>query len=335
VLQKKLTSKKAVEDKGEGRLRPECLSDFIGQEKLKANLSLFIKAARERNEQLDHCLFYGPPGLGKTTLAYLLSKEMNTTIIGTSGPALERQSDLAAILTNLKSKDILFIDEIHRLKPQVEEILYQAMEDFNIDIVIGQGAGAKTIKLSIAPFTLSGATTRLGLLTSPLRDRFGLIHMLNFYSSDDLRKIIKRSAKILNVDINETGAIEIARRSRGTPRIANRLLRRVRDFAQVKGKKGITKEIANLSLKMQGIDDAGFDEMDKRLLLAIIDRFNGGPVGIETLAATLGEDKDTLADVIEPFLMQNNFLVRTPKGRMATQKALLHFGKKIQNKTLF
>jgi len=335
VLQKKLTSKKAAEDKGEGRLRPECLSDFIGQEKLKANLSLFIKAARERNEQLDHCLFYGPPGLGKTTLAYLLSKEMNTTIIGTSGPALERQSDLAAILTNLKSKDILFIDEIHRLKPQVEEILYQAMEDFNIDIVIGQGAGAKTIKLSIAPFTLAGATTRLGLLTSPLRDRFGLIHMLNFYSSDDLRKIINRSAKILNVAINETGAIEIARRSRGTPRIANRLLRRVRDFAQVKGKKSITREIANLSLKMQGIDDAGFDEMDKRLLLAVIDRFNGGPVGIETLAATLGEDKDTLADVIEPFLMQNNFLVRTPKGRMVTQKALLHFGKKIQSKTLF
>ncbi len=335
MLQKKLISKKTVEDKGEGKLRPDCLSEFIGQDKLKENLSLFITAAKARGEQLDHCLFYGPPGLGKTTLAYLLSKEMDATILATSGPALERQSDLAAILTNLKSKDILFIDEIHRLKPQVEEILYQAMEDFNIDIVIGQGAGAKTIKLKIAPFTLVGATTRLGLLTSPLRDRFGLIHMLNFYPPEDLKKIIKRSAKILGVKIDEAGAMEIARRSRGTPRISNRLLRRVRDFAQVNGSEHITREIANRSLQMQGIDDAGFDEMDKKLLLTVIDRFKGGPVGIETLAATLGEDKDTLSDVVEPFLMQSNFLIRTPKGRIATQKAFLHFGKKPDSKTLF
>ncbi len=332
---KKIVSKKTVEDVGEGRLRPNCLSEFIGQKNLKENLSLFIKAARQRNEQLDHCLFYGPPGLGKTTLAYLLSKEMETHMIGTSGPALEKQSDLAAILTNLKNKDIFFIDEIHRLKPQVEEILYQAMEEFNIDIVIGKGAGAKTIKLSIAPFTLVGATTRLGLLTSPLRNRFGFIHTLKFYPANDLKTIIKRSADILKIEISDDGAEEIAKRSRGTPRIANRLLKRVRDFAQVNGKTVITKNITNQSLNMQGVDDAGFDEMDKKLLLTIIDRFGGGPVGIETLAATLGEDRGTIADVFEPYLMQNNFLIRTPKGRMATEKAFLHFKKSIANKRLF
>ena len=308
-------------------LRPKFLNDYIGQAATKENLKVFIDAAKGRNEALDHVLFYGPPGLGKTTLAYIISNELNVNIKSTSGPVIERPGDLAAILTNLEEHDVLFIDEIHRLSSVVEEILYPAMEDYHIDIIIGQGPSARSVKLDIPKFTLIGATTRAGLLTSPLRDRFGIISRLDFYSAEELKTIITRSARILNIEIDETGAEEIARRSRGTPRIANRLLKRVRDFAQVKADGVIIKNVADEALRRLEIDKKGFDKMDRQILLAIIDKYSGGPVGIESLAAALHEEKDALEDVYEPYLIQEGFIQRTPRGRVATQSAYEHLGK--------
>lgn len=308
-------------------LRPKFLNDYIGQAATKENLKVFIDAAKGRNEALDHVLFYGPPGLGKTTLAYIISNELNVNIKSTSGPVIERPGDLAAILTNLEEHDVLFIDEIHRLSSVVEEILYPAMEDYHIDIIIGQGPSARSVKLDIPKFTLIGATTKAGLLTSPLRDRFGIISRLDFYSAEELKTIITRSARILNIEVDESGAEEIARRSRGTPRIANRLLKRVRDFAQVKADGVIIKSVADEALKCLEIDKKGFDKMDRQILLAIIDKYGGGPVGIESLAATLHEEKDALEDVYEPYLIQEGFIQRTPRGRVATQSAYEHLGK--------
>ncbi len=318
------------EKRYETSLRPPTLSEYIGQDKVKENLSVFIEAAKRRSESLDHLLFYGPPGLGKTTLAYIIARELGVGIKATSGPAIERQGDLAAILTNLQQHEVLFIDEIHRLDPAIEEILYPAMEDYQIDIVIGQGPGARIIKLDIPRFTLIGATTRSGLLTSPLRDRFGIITRLDFYKAGELKKILQRSAKILNIRLDEDGAEEIACRSRGTPRIANRLLRRVRDYAEVKADSVITKDVARKALTMLEIDERGFDMMDRKLLLTIIEKFSGGPVGVETIAAAISEDKDTIEDVYEPFLIQEGFLSRTPRGRLATPNAYRHFGISIQ-----
>jgi len=309
-------------------LRPVRFEDFIGQDRIKENLRVFIDAAKGRGEALDHVLFCGPPGLGKTTLAHIIAHELGVNIKSTSGPVLERAGDLAAILTNLQERDVLFIDEIHRLNRVVEEILYPAMEDFQLDIIIGQGPGARSIKLDLPNFTLVGATTRTGLLTSPLRDRFGVIDRLNFYSPDELRTIVQRSAELLRTKIDAAAASEIARRSRGTPRIVNRLLRRVRDFAQVEGDGGITKELVASSMTRLQVDEKGFDHMDRRLLLTIIDKFEGGPVGLETLAAALSEEKDTLEDVYEPFLIQEGFLDRTPRGRQATRLAYEYFGRK-------
>ena len=314
------------EKRYEATLRPPTLSEYIGQEKVKDNLNIFIEAAKRRGEALDHVLFYGPPGLGKTTLAYIISRELGVGIKATSGPAIERQGDLAAILTNLQKHEVLFIDEIHRLNTAIEEILYPAMEDYQIDLIIGQGPSARTIKLDIPRFTLIGATTRSGLLTSPLRDRFGIITRLDFYKPEELRLILLRSANILNVQLDESGADEIACRSRGTPRIANRLLRRVRDYAEVKADSIITREVAKMALRMLEIDERGFDTMDRKLLLTIIEKFGGGPVGIETIAAAISEDKDTIEDVYEPFLIQEGFLHRTPRGRLATPNAYRHFG---------
>lgn len=308
-------------------LRPKFLKDYVGQSATKENLKVFIDAAKGRGEALDHVLFYGPPGLGKTTLAYIISNELNVNIKTTSGPVIERPGDLAAILTNLEEHDVLFIDEIHRLSSVVEEILYPAMEDYHIDIIIGQGPSARSVKLDIPKFTLIGATTRAGLLTSPLRDRFGIISRLDFYSSEELKTIITRSAGILNIKTDNGGALEIARRSRGTPRIANRLLKRVRDFAQVKAEGIVTKDVADEALKMLEIDKKGFDKMDRQILSAIIDKFGGGPVGIESLAASLHEEKDALEDVYEPYLIQEGFIQRTPRGRVATQSAYEHMGK--------
>ncbi len=316
-----------IKDEFEETLRPNKLIQFIGQEKLKNNLSTFIQAAKKRNESLDHILFYGPPGLGKTTLANIIASELNVNIHITSGPILERGGDLAAILTNLGESDVLFIDEIHRMNRTVEEILYPAMEDFNIDIIIGQGPTAKSVKINLNRFTLVGATTRAGLLTSPLRDRFGYIGRLEYYNVDDLQTIIKRSANILKVSIEEEGAFEIARRSRGTPRIANKLLRRVRDFAEVHGSGKIDKEISDFALNNLDIDEMGLDMMDRKFMLAIIEKFDGGPVGIDTISTYLDEERDTIEDVYEPYLIQMGFLKRTNRGRVVTNSALKYFGK--------
>ncbi len=309
-------------------LRPLHFDDFVGQDRIKDNLHVYIEAAKARGEALDHVLFCGPPGLGKTTLANIIAHELGVNIKTTSGPVLERAGDLAAILTNLQERDVLFIDEIHRLNRVVEEILYPAMEDFQLDIIIGQGPGARSIKLELPQFTLVGATTRTGLLTSPLRDRFGIIDRLGFYDPDELRKIVQRSAGLLQTTIDSVAASEIARRSRGTPRIANRLLRRVRDFAQIQGDGTVTTEVVASSMERLEVDEKGFDHMDRKLLLAIMDKFEGGPVGLETLAAALNEEKDTIEDVYEPFLIQEGFLDRTPRGRQATRLAYEHFGRK-------
>ncbi len=307
-------------------LRPKSFYEFIGQDKIIGNLKIFIEAAQKRKEHLDHILFYGPPGLGKTTLSHIIASELNVNIKSTSGPVLERPGDLAAILTNMSDFDILFIDEIHRLPRIVEEILYPAMEDFQLDIIIGQGPTARTLKLNLPKFTLIGATTRTGLLTSPLRERFGIINRLEYYSPDDLKRIVLRSSRILKTEIDDDAAFEIAHRSRGTPRIANRLLRRIRDFAQVKGDGKIDIKITKSSLLSLDVDEKGLDEMDRKLLTIIIEKYNGGPVGIETLAASLREDKETIEDVYEPFLLQEGFIERTLRGRQATQRAYQHMG---------
>jgi Holliday junction DNA helicase RuvB len=309
----------------DGTLRPSSLAEYVGQDKIKENLAVFIEAARGRGEALDHILFHGPPGLGKTTLAHIIAREMGVQIRTTSGPVVEKQGDLAAILTNLESRDVLFIDEIHRLSPVVEEILYPAMEDFKLDLIIGQGPSARTIKLDLSPFTLIGATTRSGLLTNPLRDRFGILFHLNFYSVEELERIVMRSAAILKIDIDEQGAREIAARSRATPRVANRLTRRVRDYAQVRGGGIIDFETAAKALDMLEVDSVGLDTMDRKFLETIMLKFDGGPVGIETLAAAIGEERDTLEDVYEPYLVKEGFVDRTPRGRVATRRAYEHF----------
>jgi len=316
----------------EQNIRPRLLSEYIGQELVKKNLDVFIKAAKARNEALDHVLFHGLPGLGKTTLAYIIAHEMGSNIKVTSGPVIERQGDLAAILTSLEEGDVLFIDEIHRLNHVVEEILYPAMEDFQLDLIIGQGPGARSVKMDLPRFTLVGATTRTGLLTPPLRDRFGVVMRLDFYSPDELVKIIKRSAKIMGLKVDANGALELGKRSRGTPRIANRLLRRVRDFAEVGGHRVISAKVADYALEMLAVDKHGLDEMDRRILLTIIDKFDGGPIGLETLATAVSEEKNTLEDVYEPFLIQSGFLIRTPRGRMATSNTYEHFGRKHKRK---
>jgi holliday junction DNA helicase RuvB len=318
----------ADEEAAERAIRPRRLSEYVGQAPVKEQLEIFIGAARQRGEALDHVLIFGPPGLGKTTLAHIIAAELGVNLRQTSGPVLERPGDLAALLTNLQPRDVLFVDEIHRLAPVVEEVLYPGMEDYQLDIMIGEGPAARSIKLNLPPFTLVGATTRAGLLTSPLRDRFGIVQRLEFYAVADLERIVERSAAILGVTIDEAGARRIAQRSRGTPRIANRLLRRVRDYAQVRSDGRIDERIANAALELLEVDGQGFDTLDRKLLGAIIERFDGGPVGIDSLAAALGEERGTLEDVIEPFLIQQGFLVRTARGRMVTRAAYLHFGLK-------
>ena len=307
-------------------IRPLSLADYIGQPVVREQMALFMQAAKNRSEALDHTLIFGPPGLGKTTLANIIAQEMNVSLKSTSGPVLERPGDLAALLTNLEEGDVLFIDEIHRLPPIVEEVLYPAMEDFQLDIMIGEGPAARSIKLDLPPFTLVGATTRAGMLTNPLRDRFGIVQRLEFYNDTDLTTIVMRSGGILNMPIEQEGAYEIARRARGTPRIANRLLRRVRDFAQVRGTGHITQSIANQALNLLDVDEHGFDHQDRRLLLAMIEKFDGGPVGIDSLAAAISEERHTIEDVLEPYLIQQGFIMRTPRGRVVTRHAYLHFG---------
>jgi Holliday junction DNA helicase RuvB len=309
-------------------VRPKTLADYVGQPNVKTQMDIFIQAARKRGEALDHVLIFGPPGLGKTTLAHIIANEMQVNLRQTSGPVLERAGDLAALLTNLEPRDVLFVDEIHRLSPVVEEVLYPAMEDSQLDLMIGEGPGARSIKLDLPPFTLVGATTRAGLLTSPLRDRFGIVQRLEFYSTEDLTKIVTRSASILKLQLQADGADRIAERSRGTPRIANRLLRRVRDFAEVKASGIISGEVALQALTMLEVDPEGFDMLDRKLLLAIIEKFDGGPVGVDSLAAAMSEERGTIEDVIEPFLIQQGFLMRTARGRIATRKAYVHFGLK-------
>ena len=316
----------APEEALERALRPKQLDDYVGQEKIRAQLEIFIEAARTRKESLDHVLLFGPPGLGKTTLAHIVAREMGVNLRQTSGPVLERQGDLAALLTNLEPNDVLFIDEIHRLSPVVEEILYPALEDFQIDIMIGEGPAARSVKLDLPPFTLVGATTRAGMLTNPLRDRFGIVARLEFYTAEEVQRIVTRSAGLLNVEMDAPGSLEVARRSRGTPRIANRLLRRVRDYAQVKAEGRITRAVADAALSMLDVDRLGLDVMDRKLLLAVIEKFGGGPVGVDNLAAAIGEERDTIEDVLEPYLIQQGYLQRTPRGRTATLSAYRHFG---------